>query len=57
MNDTLPIYVETIRKRLQYCSHLERLIQLVVYPDEDDMIKKGVTDRLALNEMVTWYGI
>lgn len=30
---------------------------VVVYPDEDDIINKGVTDRLAVDEIVTWHGI
>jgi hypothetical protein len=42
-----------MRKRLQYCIHLGRLIQLVVYPDENDIINKGVTNRLTVDEIVT----
>jgi len=27
------------------------------YPDEEDIINQGVTDRLALDDRVSWHGI
>lgn len=52
------VYPDIIRKLMNIPSSKKIVVGAAIgYPDEDDIINKYVSDRLALDEMVTWHGI
>ena len=52
------VYPDIIRKLMAIPSSKKIVIGLSIgYPDEDAIINKYVSDRLPLDEMVTWHGI
>ena len=51
-------YPDIIRRLMNIPSSKKIVVGVSIgYPDEEDIINKGVTDRLALDDMVTWHDI
>jgi hypothetical protein len=51
-------YPDIIRRLMNIPSSKKIVVGVSIgYPDEEDIINKGVTDRLALDDMVSWHGI
>ena len=51
-------YPDIIRKLMNIPASKKIVVGLSIgYPDEDDIINKSMTERLTLDEMVTWHGI
>jgi nitroreductase len=52
------VYPDIIRRLLNIPSGKKIVIGVAIgYPDGEDLINKGASDRLTLDEMVTWHGI
>jgi nitroreductase len=52
------VYPDVLRSLLNIPASKKIVVGIAIgYPDEDDIINKGASDRLALDEMVTWHGI
>jgi len=52
------VYPDIIRRLMTIPSSKKIVVGVSIgYPDEEDVINKGVTDRLPLDDMVTWHGI
>jgi len=51
-------YPDIIRRLMRIPPSKKIVVGLSIgYPDEEDIINEGVTDRLALDDMVTWHDI
>jgi hypothetical protein len=52
------VYPDVIRRLMNIPSSKKIVIGVSIgYPEEDEIINRYVSDRLALDEMVTWHGI
>lgn len=52
------VYPDIIRRLMNIPPSKKIVVGVAIgYPNEDDIINKYVSDRLALDEMVTWHGI
>jgi nitroreductase len=52
------VYPDILRSLLKIPPSKKIVVGVSIgYPDEEDIINKGVTDRLTLDDMVTWHGI
>jgi nitroreductase len=51
-------YPDIIRRLLSIPPSKKIVVGLAIgYPDESDIINQSVTDRVALDEIVTWHGM